>query len=138
MKLKSIITTIFVIIASIVSFFISEFDIKKDDEVIPKGTKLNEKFYQERFCKKLNGLIEYRLPDATRIDCLTKEYAIEVDFAKKWAEGIGQGLYYGIETNRKPAVALIVGKKDEKFLKRIRKVAKEFNIKIFIIDKIEQ
>jgi len=137
-KLKSIIGTIFILIASVISFFISEIDMQKDDEVIPKSTKLNEKFYQKRFCKKLNGVMEYRLPDTTRIDCLTKDYAIEVDFAKKWAEGIGQGLYYGIETNKKAGVALIVGKKDNKFLKRIKTVAKKHNIKIFIIDKIER
>ena len=86
-------------------------------------------------CNKLNGIIEYRLKDETRVDCLTSDYAIEVDWAKKWAEGIGQALYYAQMTNRKPAVALIVGKKDTKFLTRLKTVANRLNIKIIILKK---
>ena len=41
-------------------------------------------------------------------------------------------------TDRKPAVALIVGKKNKKFIKRLEKVADKFNIKIFFIQKIEK
>lgn len=44
-------------------------------------------------CNALDGKMEVVLKDKTRIDCLTAEYAIEVDFAKKGAEGIGQALY---------------------------------------------
>jgi hypothetical protein len=97
--------------------------------------KMYERDYQESFCKSINGITEYRLEDKTRIDCLTDEYAIEVDFAKKWAEGIGQSLHYGLKTNRKPAVALIVTdeKKEAKYLKRLNGVAKEYEIKVFVI-----
>lgn len=51
---------------------------------------------------------EYRLFNDRRVDILTREYAIEVDWAPKWAEGIGQACYYGIATDRKPAVLLLV------------------------------
>lgn len=108
---------------------------KQDDTfVVEKRNKMYERDYQNPFCKELGGITEYRLSDKTRVDCLTDEYAIEVDFAKKWAEGIGQGLHYGLMTNRKPAVALIVRTdKDNKFLKRLNSVAKEYNIKVFVI-----
>ncbi len=86
-------------------------------------------------CNKLKGKIEYRLPDKTRVDCLTDEYAIEVDWAKKWAEGIGQTLYYASITNKKPAVALIVAEGEERFVKRLTTVANEFDIKVIILDK---
>jgi hypothetical protein len=97
--------------------------------------KKNERYYQVKMCNKLRGKIEYRLPDKTRVDCLTREYAIEVDWAKKWAEGIGQALYYANITHKKPAVALIVGQRDERYLKRLDAVASEFDIKVIILDK---
>jgi len=98
-------------------------------------TKFNEKHYQTLLCDKLGGVMEFRLKDSTRVDCLTDEYAIEVDWAKKWAEGIGQSLYYAEMTNKKPAVALIVGKKDQRFLNRINKVASKAGITIMKIKK---
>jgi len=95
----------------------------------------NEKHYQRLLCKKLNGKMEYTLKDRTRVDCLTNTYAIEVDFAKKWAESIGQSLYYAQITHKKPAIALIVGKKDTRFVKRVKKVARHCGIELFILDK---
>jgi len=79
--------------------------------------------------------MEYSLFDRTRVDCLTDNYAIEVDFAKKWAEGIGQSLYYSDVTGKSPAVALIVGKQDKRFLKRLKRIAKKYKIKVFVIEK---
>lgn len=85
----------------------------------------------------MNGEIEHRLPDKTRIDCLTSSYAIEVDFASKWAESIGQSLYYGLMTNKKPGVLLIMErqKKDIKYLRRLKKVSEIQNIRIWTINK---
>ena len=36
------------------------------------------------------------------------DMAVEFDFANKWAECIGQALYYGQKTNRTPACVLII------------------------------
>lgn len=99
------------------------------------SVKKDEKYYQNKMCNQLGGKTEYILFDKTRVDCLTAEYAIEVDFAKKWAEGIGQSLYYAEITDKKPAVALIVGDDDEKYLSRIQTVADKFDIKIIILEK---
>ena len=52
-------------------------------------------------------ILEYRLSNGARVDCLSPDYAIEVDWTEKWAEAIGQALYYAAETDRKPAVILI-------------------------------
>lgn len=100
-----------------------------------KELQHNEKYYQTKLCNKLNGILEYRLPDKTRVDCLSDKYAIEVDWAKKWAEGIGQSLYYAHITGKKPAVALIMNKSDDRFLKRLKTIANKFDIKIFKISK---
>lgn len=86
--------------------------------------------YVDAYC---NGQIEYVLNDLTRIDCLTEDYAIEFDWAKKWAESIGQSMYYANMTNKLPAVAIIMrSPRDEKYIKRIKKANK--NIAIFKIN----
>ena len=95
---------------------------------------LYEKDYQQWWCEKQGGELEHRLPDKTRVDCLTGGYAVEVEYAPKWAEAIGQALYYARKTGRKPAVLVIVrDKDDERFLKRLRSVAKEQGIKVWTV-----
>ncbi|OPX26860.1 MAG: hypothetical protein B1H07_03365 [Campylobacteraceae bacterium 4484_166] len=108
-------------------------DYQTTDDTKKESAKKNEKYYQNIFCKKLSGRTEVVLDDKTRVDCLTDIYAIEVDWAKKWAQGIGQALYYGLKTKKRPAVALIVGHKDQRYIKRLETVAKKHNIKIFKI-----
>lgn len=101
--------------------------------------KHNEKYYQTKLCDDLGGVMEQSLPDRTRIDCLTDEYAIEVDFARKWAESIGQSLYYAEIIEKKPAVGIIArdDKKDKRHLRRLALLAKKYNIKIFKIERGE-
>jgi len=99
------------------------------------GTKKNEKYYQTEMCDELDGQMEYLLPDKSRVDCLTEKYAIEVEWAKKWAEGVGQSLYYAEMTKRKPAIGLIVGNKDKKYIKRLEILADKLDIKIIELDR---
>lgn len=76
-----------------------------------------EKDYQEVWCKKAGGITEYVLDDGARVDCLTDDYAIEFDFAQKWAEAVGQSLYYALKTGKKPGIVLILEKEtDRRFL----------------------
>ena len=106
----------------IIFFIILQFQISA-------AAKMLEKDYVNMYC---NGETEYVLPDKTRVDCLTEEYAIEFDYAKKWAESIGQSLYYSKMTDKKPAVAIIVKKpSDKKYIRRILKA--EPGITVFII-----
>lgn len=92
-----------------------------------------EKEYQDVWCKAHNGELEYTLNDKTRIDCLTQDYAIEFDFAQKWAESIGQALYYALSTNKTAGVVLIMEhpEKDQKYLIRLQDVARKYNIKVW-------
>lgn len=93
-----------------------------------------EKHYQCQWCEEKGGVTEYRLEDGTRVDCLLEQYAVEVDFARKWAESIGQALYYGLMTDREPAVLLILEKEDDKrYLVRLQKVAEEYGITVFVV-----
>jgi len=76
-----------------------------------------EKDYVKRYC---TGEIEVVLPDKTRVDCETSNYAIEYDFGRKWAEAIGQSLHYSRMTNKKAGVVLIMRtQKDCKYVDRI-------------------
>ena len=81
-----------------------------------------EKQYQQYWCKQQGGVTEYVLDDGTRVDCLLPNMAVEFDFAPKWAECIGQAIYYGKKTNRKPVCILIIEEplKDEKYLNRLK------------------
>ena len=47
------------------------------------------------------------MPDGTRCDILTDTHAIEVDFADKWAEAIGESLNYAIQTGKKADIVLV-------------------------------
>ncbi len=98
------------------------------------GTPLVERDYQRWWCDRNRGEMEYRLPDGARVDCLTPAYAVEVEYAPKWAEAIGPALYYASKTGRKPGVVIIVGdRKEERFLKRLRIVARERNIRVWTV-----
>jgi len=93
-----------------------------------------EKEYQEKWCARTGGVTEYRLEDGTRVDCLTESYAVEFDFAPKWAESIGQALYYSLMTGKRPGVVLIMENEgDERYLDRLNSVAEKHNIKVWIM-----
>ena len=88
-----------------------------------QDAKGSERAYQTAWCNNYNGVMEYQLSDRTRIDCLLPDYAIEVDFGKKWAESIGQSLYYALSTDTQPGIVLIMqSAKDCKYLGRLREV----------------
>lgn len=94
-----------------------------------------ERDYQRLLAKKLKGKEEVVLPCGLRVDILTDTHAWEVDFAKKYFEGIGQALTYATLTKRKPALALIAfTKKDFDKAKICRDVCEKFNIKLLIVD----
>lgn len=84
-----------------------------------------EKVYQTQWCNAHNGTMEYRLNDKARVDCVTDTLAVEFDFANKWAECVGQALYYGRQTKKQPACVLIMenGEKDLRYLYRLRRAA---------------
>lgn len=90
-----------------------------------------EKFYQEKWCKENNGKTEYVLPDKTRCDCLTETHAVEFDFGEKWAEAIGQSLYYSLQTGKRAGIVLILEEEsDYKFWIRLNTTIDHFKIPI--------
>ena len=83
---------------------------------VAEAKRLNhEKHYQAIWCDQAGGVTEYVLPDKARVDCLLDDIAIEFDFADKWAEAIGQAIYYGKATGRHPGIVLIMENPDKDF-----------------------
>lgn len=95
---------------------------------LPPGDYSSEKSYQDATC---NGIIEYRLDDGTRVDCLTEIYAIEYDFANKWYNALGQSLYYSMKTGKKAGIVLIFRKEsDLKYYHRLMSTIADKCLKI--------
>ena len=69
--------------------------------------KISEAQYIRMINKELQGQIEYRVTSG-RIDILTETHAIEVERAHKWKQSIGQSLWYGLQTTKKPGIILIM------------------------------
>lgn len=92
-----------------------------------------ERYYQDIACGEIGGVVEYRLPDKTRVDCLTDEYAIETDFAEKLYESIGQSLHYARLTGKKAGIQLIVEKESQmKYYHRLMDNIKFYNLPIIV------
>jgi hypothetical protein len=66
-----------------------------------------EKLYQQICCNQGQGEVEYRLPDKTRVDCLSTTHAVEHDFGSKWADAIGQG---PLNIGKRSGIVLIIDK----------------------------
>ena len=73
--------------------------------VTPGQAQDLEKDRQEQLCAGMQ--INRYLPNNTYVDCISDDYAIEVDFSNKWAEAIGQSLMYAAELERLPGIILI-------------------------------
>jgi hypothetical protein len=95
--------------------------------------KQSERYYQEKFAREISGQVEVVMKDGTRCEILTTKHAKEVDFAKKWAEAIGQSLNYAMQTGKRPGVALIVlSPSDNKYIERVRKISAEYSLGLTI------
>lgn len=95
---------------------------------------LDERAEALRLAPKYEAEVEVLLWDSTRVDLLSDTYAIEVDWSYKWAECIGQALYYAEVTGRKPACLLLVKDmgQESRFVYRCQTVCAKHGIKLLI------
>ena len=92
-----------------------------------------ERYYQDLWCAEQNGKVEVILQDKTRCDCITDTHAIEVDFAGKFYEAIGQALYYAMHTGKRAGIMLIIEKDSEvKYLDRLRAIVDHYGLPVDI------
>ena len=90
-----------------------------------------EAFYQDAWCSAMGGDAEVRLADGTRADCLMDGHAVEVDFGPKWAEAIGQALYYAMQTGKRAGVLLILEEPgDRKYWLRLNSTIMHYGLPI--------
>lgn len=84
---------------------------------------------------------EVRLWDRTRCDYVTDTHAIEIDWAKtgKWAEAVGQAMYYSIVLDKKPGIIMLVKDQntDRKYVYRCQTVCAKLGIKLWVV-KVEE
>lgn len=76
--------------------------------------KLQEADYIQLINQHFRGEREVGV-NSGRVDIVTDSFAIEVEFAPKWKNAIGQSLWYGLQTNKRPGIVLVkkVGKELE-------------------------
>ena len=90
-----------------------------------------ESVYRDAWCM---GKTEVRLPNGNRADCVTTNYAIEVEFAKKYHEGVGQALDYAMQTGKKPAILLIIEtERDWRYYNKLKPLARKCGIRLWYI-----
>lgn len=95
------------------------------------ASRPHELWYQKVWCEGKGGKVEVRLDDGRRVDCLTQKYAIEMDFARKWPEAIGQSLDYSMLTDKQAGIVLILNKEsDLQHWKRLEKVVNHYKLPI--------
>ena len=101
------------------------------------GHQHPERYYQDLWCAERGGRVEVVLEDRTRCDCLTEEMAVEVDFARKFYEGISQALHYAMLSGKNAALLLIVEKeRDWKYVKRAKRLIEFYRlpVTVFVVE----
>ena len=79
-----------------------------------------EREEQLRLAPKYDAQMEVTLRDGTRVDLLNKTHAIEIDYARKWAEGCAQALHYAHMTDKRPGLILLVSNKKSDWKSAVR------------------
>lgn len=98
-------------------------------------SKQPESFYRDLFAASMKAQTSVLLPDMTKVDIVTDTFAIEVDFGPKWAEAIGQSLYYSRSLNKRAGVLLIVDREtEERFVRRLMEVAVFEGITVWVME----
>ncbi|NJC27849.1 hypothetical protein [Neolewinella antarctica] len=72
----------------------------------------SEAAYINALAKHLHGRTEVPVTSG-RADIVTADYAIEVERAANWKHSIGQALWYGLQTNRRAGIILILGQEND-------------------------
>jgi hypothetical protein len=91
------------------------------------GERLGERVFVGR---------ERRLWDDTRVDLMTDQWAVEVDWAPKWAEAVGQCQWYALTTYKQPGIVLLVKDftTEAKHIYRCKVVCTKLEIFLWLLD----
>lgn len=91
--------------------------------------KASERSYAERIAEKMGGRLEVGVQSG-RVDILNETHAIEVEFARKWKNSIGQALWYGLQTGKIPGIVLVLEnhRKDYKYTVQLQSTLAAFGL----------
>lgn len=90
-----------------------------------------EAWYQNVWCRGMKGEVEVRMEDGRRIDCLTDTHAIEIEFARKWSEAVGQALDYSMLTSKQAGIVLVLKHaQDETYWQRLKALVNHYRLPI--------
>jgi hypothetical protein len=90
-----------------------------------------EKWYQKQWCQEQSGETEKVMNDGTRCDCRTETHAVEMDFANKWYEAVGQSLHYSLQTGKRAGIVLILeSPNDKKYWERLINIVDQSKLSI--------
>ena len=94
--------------------------------------------FKKVFSQSVNGKLDVPLDEyKNTVDIATDTFAIDVEFAPKWATSIGHSLYAASKLNKKAAILLITYKDknyDGKYVDMLMPVANKYNITVWTID----
>jgi hypothetical protein len=99
-----------------------------------------ERYYRNGFAIIMNGQQEVRLPNRRVVDIVTDTFAIEVEFANKWTQSIGQSLDYAKSLNKKAGILLVIeGVKTDRYVTELMDfiVFYRLPIKVWVMDSID-
>lgn len=73
----------------------------------------NEAYYIEVINKTLKGQTEVKVENG-RVDIVTDDNAIEVEWASNWKHSVGQALWYGLQTTKRPGIILLMNNLEDR------------------------
>lgn len=91
--------------------------------------KTSERTYAKRIAERLGGQLEVSVQSG-RVDILNETHAIEVEFARKWKNSIGQALWYSLQTGKMAGIVLILedDRKDYKYSVQLQSTLVTFGL----------
>ena len=93
-----------------------------------------EVHFKSVFSQSINGKLNVPLDYKNTVDIATDTFAIDVEFAPKWATSIGHSLYAASKLNKKAAILLITYKDyDTYYVNILMPIANKYNITVWTI-----
>jgi hypothetical protein len=90
--------------------------------------------FKKVFSQSVNGKLDVPLEYKNTVDIATDTFAIDVEFAPKWATSIGHSLYAATKLNKKAAILLITYKDyDTNYVDILMPIANKYNITVWTI-----
>ncbi len=78
------------------------------EELTRPDSGARETAWSAYLAQEIGGEPEHRTSDGSRVDILTDSHAWEVEWADKWAEAVGQVLFYSEATHKPPAILMLM------------------------------